>query len=546
MISFRETETYNLLKQHFSTIENITMREMFKIDGKRFEKYSILFNDILFDFSKNRFNEETMLLLEKLADELNLQEAIVSMFNSEKINMTENRAVLHTALRNKSGNPVLVDGQNVMPLIERELQHMKTFSEKVISGQWKGYSGKQVTDVVNIGIGGSDLGPVMVTEALKYYKIPHINVHFVSNVDSTHLLETLKHLNPETTLFLIASKTFTTQETMTNAYSARKWFLEKAVEEKHVTQHFVAMSTAKKEVMQFGIAEENMFLFWDWVGGRYSLWSSIGLSICLAIGFEKFDELLQGAFDADEHFKNAGWRKNIPVIMALLGLWYGEFFNCKAHAVFPYNQYLHRFGAYLQQADMESNGKNVDRNGKKVNYNTGQIIWGEPGTNGQHAFFQLLHQGTQMIPADFICSVQSLNPSGDHHTILLSHFFAQTEALMQGKSMEEVTEELRKKGMSDEQISFHAPFRVFEGNRPTNTFLLDKLTPKTLGTLIAFYEHKIFVQGILWNIFSFDQWGVELGKQLATTILPELKNGGTITAHDCSTNELINFYLRKK
>ncbi|MBC8046846.1 MAG: glucose-6-phosphate isomerase [Fimbriimonadaceae bacterium] len=545
-VSFLNTDTYQLLQKHFEEIQKTHMRNLFDADKNRFNKFSIQFDEILFDYSKNMINSTTVELLMQLANEVKLKDAIDAMFSGEKINATENRAVLHTALRNKNTKPFYVEGEDVMPAIQKELLHMKLFSETIISGNWKGYSGKQIKDVVNIGIGGSDLGPVMVTEALKFYKVPHIDVHFVSNVDGTHISETLKKLNPETTLFLIASKTFTTQETMTNAHTVRKWFLQYAKEEKYIAQHFVAMSTAKDAVIKFGIAEENMFVFWDWVGGRYSLWSAIGLSICLAIGFEKFNELLKGAFLADEHFRNTSFEKNIPVIMGLLGVWYGTFFNCRAHAVIPYDQYLHRFTAYLQQADMESNGKSVDRNGNKINYQTGQIIWGEPGTNGQHAFFQLLHQGTQITPADFIAPAISLNATSDHHQILMSNFFAQTEAMMKGKNYEEVAAELKQKRMNDDEIKYHTPFRVFEGNRPTNTFLINKITPKTLGSLIALYEHKIFVQGIIWNIFSFDQWGVELGKKLANTILPELKSDENIRSHDSSTNSLINWWKKVK
>lgn len=527
-------------------MKHIHLRTMFQQDAKRFDTFTVTHEQILFDYSKNKINADTIHLLTSLAEELKLRDAIEAMFSGEKINVTENRAVLHTALRNKSTNPVWVDGVDVMPLIEKELHHMKIFSEQVISGNWKGYSGKQITDVVNIGIGGSDLGPVMVTEALKFYKIQHLQVHFVSNVDGTHILETIKKLNPETTLFLIASKTFTTQETMANAHTARKWFIAHAKDEKHIAKHFAAMSTAAKEVVQFGIAEENMFRFWDWVGGRYSLWSAIGLSVCLAVGYESFEELLLGAYKADLHFRNSAFEKNIPVLMALLGFWYGEFYKYTAHAVIPYDQYLHRFPAYLQQADMESNGKATDRNGKKITYNTGQTIWGEPGTNGQHAFFQLLHQGTQIIPADFISSVHALHEEDTQHAVLLSNFFAQTAAFMNGKTYEEVKAELKQKGMTEDEIQFHAPFRVFDGDRPSNTFLLDTLTPETLGMLIAFYEHKIFTQGILWNVFSFDQWGVELGKKLANIILPELLNEKVISSHDSSTNGLINYFKRKK
>ncbi|MBC8172917.1 MAG: glucose-6-phosphate isomerase, partial [Chitinophagales bacterium] len=525
---------------------DVHIRNMFSSDPERFQKFSIEFENILFDYSKNRATVKTMRLLTDLAEELELSVAIEAMFSGEKINETEDRAVLHTALRNRSDKPVSVDGEDVMPSIQRELQHMKLFTGQIISGEWKGFTGKPITDVVNIGIGGSDLGPHMVCEALRFYKIPHINMHFVSNVDATHISETLKKTDPQTTLFLIASKTFTTQETMANAYTARNWFLEAAHNEQFIAQHFAAMSTAPELVIKFGIKEENMFMFSDWVGGRYSLWSAIGLSVSLAIGFDKFERLLYGGYVADEHFRSSPFQNNIPVLMALLGFWYGEFFQYNTHAVIPYDQYLYRFPAYLQQADMESNGKSVDRNGNKINYQTGPVIWGEPGTNGQHAFFQLLHQGTQIIPADFIAPVTSLNPVGDHHNILLSNFFAQTEALMKGKNDEEVKSELQQKGMKDDAIKFQAPFRVFDGNRPTNTILLNKITPESLGSLIALYEHKIFVQGLLWNVFSFDQWGVELGKKLANTILPELKKAEIVSAHDSSTNSLINYVNRMR
>lgn len=545
-VSFYNTASYAKLKQHAEVMASATMRKMFAEDATRFEKFSVSFNEFLFDYSKNRIDENTMQFLFELAEEVKLDQAISAMFSGEKINITEHRPVLHTALRNQNGSPVIAEGVDVMPAIKKELAHMKDFSEKVISGDWKGYTGKAITDVVNIGIGGSDLGPVMVTEALKHYSIPHIHLHFVSNVDGTQITEELKRLDPETTLFLIASKTFTTQETMTNASTARQWFLEKAGDEKHIAKHFAAMSTAAEEVKKFGIDEENMFVFWDWVGGRYSLWSAIGLSICLAVGYENFEALLQGAYETDIHFRNTPFEKNIPVIMGMLGFWYGEFFDYRAHAIFPYDQYLHRLPAYLQQADMESNGKSVDRNGKKISYNTGQLIWGEPGTNGQHAFYQLLHQGSQIVPADFIAPVHTLNPAGDHHAILLSNFFAQTEAFMKGKTRVEVIEELKKKDMPDEEIEFQAAFRMFDGDRPTNSILIDKITPHNLGSLIAFYEHKIFVQGVLVNICSFDQWGVELGKQLAKTILPELSAETATVTHDSSTNGLIEHYKKIK
>ena len=455
--------------------------------------------------------------------------------------MTEIRAVLHTALRNRSNEEVLVDGKDVMPQINEVLYQMKSFSEKVISGEWKGFSGKEITDVVNIGIGGSDLGPVMVTEALKHYKT-RLNIHFVSNIDGTHLAETFKEINPETTLFIVASKTFTTQETMTNAFSAKEWFLNSDAQEADVAKHFVALSTNAEGVANFGIDTANMFQFWDWVGGRYSLWSAIGLSITLAVGFDNFEELLEGAHEMDVHFKTETLDQNIPVVLALLGIWYNNFFGADSVALLPYEQYLSRFAAYFQQGDMESNGKYVGRDGKKVDYETGPIIWGEPGTNGQHAFYQLIHQGTKLIPADFIAGANSLNVLGDHHAKLLSNFFAQTEALAFGKDEETVVAELEKAGKSKEEIDFLTAFKIFEGNRPTNSILYEVLTPKVLGNLIAMYEHKIFVQGVIWNIFSFDQWGVELGKQLANVILPELENDEQVTSHDASTNGLINAY----
>ncbi|HHE38628.1 MAG TPA: glucose-6-phosphate isomerase [Candidatus Cloacimonetes bacterium] len=537
-----QTKSWKKLKTHFQKMRSVQMKDLFENDEQRFEKFSLKFKDILVDFSKNIITENTFKLLLELADEVDLKDAIEKMFSGEKINETENRAVLHTALRNLSKTPVYVDGKDVMPEVNAIFEQMKVFSEKVISGEWKGFTGKAISDIVNIGIGGSDLGPVMVTEALKHYRKPNLNVHFVSNVDGTHIAETLKDIDPETTLFMIASKTFTTQETMTNAYSARKWFLEKAKNEYYIKKHFVAISTNKTAVEDFGIDPENMFVFWDWVGGRYSLWSAIGLSIACFIGFDNFQELLQGAYEMDQHFRTTPFEKNIPVVLALIGIWYNNFFGAESQAILPYDQYLHRFAAYFQQGDMESNGKYVDRNGKEVEYQTGPIIWGEPGTNGQHAFYQLIHQGTKMIPCDFLAPVISHNPIGDHHQKLLSNFFAQTEALMKGKNKDEVIEELKNSGKSEEEIEKLLPFKIFQGNRPTNSILFKKLTPRTLGSLIVMYEHKIFVQGIIWNIFSFDQWGVELGKQLAKKILPELESDKQISSHDPSTNGLINEY----
>lgn len=535
-----QTESWIKLQNHFHEIKDKTLRSLFE-DPNRFDKFHLNVHNIWLDYSKNRIDETTMKLLEELANECQLKDAIERQFSGDAINQTENRPVLHAALRNRDNRPIYVDGKDVMPDVNRVLQQMKSFSKEVISGDWKGFSGKEITDVVNIGIGGSDLGPVMVSEALKHYKT-RLNVHFVSNIDGTHLVETLYKLNPETTLFIIASKTFTTQETMTNAYSARNWFLENGGKENVISKHYVAISTNAEEVQKFGIDTHNMFQFWDWVGGRYSLWSAIGLSIVLAIGFENFEELLEGAFQMDNHFRNEDFSENMPVILALLGIWYSNFFQAESHAILPYEQYLHRFPAYLQQADMESNGKSVDRNGQKIDYQTGPIIWGEPGTNGQHAFYQLIHQGTKLIPCDFLAAANSLNPIGDHHAKLLSNFFAQTEALAFGKTLEEAENELRSKEKSEEEIQKLAPFKVFEGNKPSNSILYDKLTPKTLGSLIVLYEHKIFVQGVIWNIFSFDQWGVELGKELANKILPELENQETNSSNDSSTNGFINVY----
>ncbi len=521
---------------------------MFHEDPERAAKYTLRFEDIHLDFSKNIMNEETLSLLEGLACEADVSDAIEKIFSGAYINETEKRVVLHTALRNRSNTPVLFDGKDVMPDVNAVLNQMKIFADKITSGEWKGYSGKSITDIVNIGIGGSDLGPVMVTEALKPYAKPGIKTHFVSNIDGTHIAETLKTVSPETTLFMIASKTFTTQETMTNAQTARKWFLDSVKDDEHIKKHFVALSTNKKEVEAFGIDPANMFVFWDWVGGRYSLWSAIGLSIACSIGFDNFMKLLEGAHSMDKHFRETPYDRNIPVLLALISIWYNNFFGAQTEAVLPYDQYMHRFAAYFQQAYMESNGKCVDRSGKEVVYETGQIIWGEPGTNGQHSFYQLIHQGTNMIPCDFIAPARSHNPIGDHHKILLSNFFAQTEALMMGKTEADVVGELKAAGRDEEEIKKLAPFKVFTGNKPTNSILFEQLTPRTLGSLIAMYEHKIFVQGVIWNIFSFDQWGVELGKQLAKKILPELSDDSPVTSHDSSTNGLINKYkeMRKE
>lgn len=537
-----QTAAWQALQKHFDEMKDVTIADLFAKDGDRFSKFSATFDDqMLVDYSKNRITEETLAKLQDLAKECDLAGAIKSMFSGEKINRTENRAVLHVALRNRSNTPILVDGKDVMPEVNAVLEKMKTFSEAIISGEWKGYTGKAITDVVNIGIGGSDLGPYMVTEALRPYK-NHLNMHFVSNVDGTHIAEVLKKVNPETTLFLVASKTFTTQETMTNAHSARDWFLKAAGDEKHVAKHFAALSTNAKAVGEFGIDTANMFEFWDWVGGRYSLWSAIGLSIVLSIGFDNFVELLSGAHAMDKHFSTTPAEKNLPVLLALIGIWYNNFFGAETEAILPYDQYMHRFAAYFQQGNMESNGKYVDRNGNVVDYQTGPIIWGEPGTNGQHAFYQLIHQGTKMVPCDFIAPAITHNPLSDHHQKLLSNFFAQTEALAFGKSREVVEQEYRDQGKDPATLDYVVPFKVFEGNRPTNSILLREVTPFSLGALIALYEHKIFTQGVILNIFTFDQWGVELGKQLANRILPELKDDKEISSHDSSTNGLINRY----
>lgn len=539
-----KTNAWKQLTAHQAEMSSLHMRQLFAADPERFNNFSIVWNQFLVDYSKNRVTTLTMQNLLSLAEECHLKQSIKQCFEGVAINETENRAVLHTALRNRGNKPVFVDGEDVMPAIKAVLAQMKTFSSAVIAGDWKGYTGKSITDVVNIGIGGSDLGPVMVTEALKAYK-SRLNMHFVSNVDGTHMAECVKELNPETTLFLVASKTFTTQETMTNAHSARAWFLQTAIEEAHIAKHFVALSTNTKAVVAFGIDAANMFQFWDWVGGRYSLWSAIGLSIALGVGFEHFEALLEGAHQMDVHFLKTDFEQNIPVLLALIGIWNTNFLGATSEAILPYDQYLHRFAAYFQQGNMESNGKTVDRTGERIDYTTGPIIWGEPGTNGQHAFYQLIHQGSHLIPCDFIAPVKTLNPLGDHHPKLMANFFAQTEALMNGKTLEEVKIELAKTGLSDVEIAALAPFKVFEGNKPTNSILIDQINPFNLGALIAMYEHKIFVQGIIWNIYSFDQWGVELGKQLAGAILPELLQASEVTNHDSSTNGLINHFKRK-
>ena len=541
------TQAWFVLKKHFEEEMNRKqMKDLFAADPTRFDQYSIASSDILFDYSKNIITDKTLQLLLQLAKECGLEKAIKAQYEGKAINETENRAVLHTALRDFTASSILVDGANILPEIKRVQKQMKTFCNAIHSGEHKGYTGKKIKTIVNIGIGGSDLGPVMVTEALKPYWVKGIQVYFVSNVDGTHIAETLKKLNAEETLFLIASKTFTTQETMTNAHTARSWFLEHAKEETHIATHFIALSTNEKLVNAFGIDSQNMFEFWDWVGGRYSLWSAIGMSIALTIGYNNFEALLQGAYEADVHFKTTPFEKNMPVIMALLGIWYTNFFGAQSEAILPYDQYLHRFAAYFQQGNMESNGKFVDRNGTTVNYATGPVIWGEPGTNGQHAFYQLIHQGTLVIPCDFIAPAKSHNPIGDHHDKLLSNYFAQTEALLNGKSEKIVKEELKTAGKSEAEIESLAPFKVFAGNKPTNSFLIEKITPHTLGFLIALYEQKIFTQGVIWNIYSFDQWGVELGKQLANQILPELNHNEPVTGHDSSTNGLINQYKQWK
>lgn len=542
-INPENTSAWSALQNHFAQ-NDFELRTLFQQNPERFGQFSVKRENYLFDFSKNLINGETLDLLLQLAQETELKAAIEAMFTGEIINETEKRAVLHTALRDFTDREILVDGENIKPGIQKVLAHMKAFSEKVISGAHKGFSGKEITDVVNIGIGGSDLGPVMVASALKHFKT-RLSVHFVSNVDGNHLAETLKNLNPETTLFIVASKTFTTQETMTNALSAKDWFL-KAGKEQDVARHFVALSTNTEAVKAFGIAEENIFEFWDWVGGRYSLWSAIGLSIVLAVGYDHFEALLKGAHETDVHFRTADFRENVPVLMALLGIWYRNFFDASSYAILPYSQYLDRFAAYLQQGDMESNGKSVDRNGEFVTYETGPIIWGEPGTNGQHAFYQLIHQGTELIPADFIAYVKSCNRVADHQEKLLANFFAQTEALAFGKTEQEVREELLKEGKTAAETESLVNFKTFVGNSPTNSFLIKELTPYTLGQLIALYEHKIFVQGVIWNVFSFDQFGVELGKVLAGKILPELCGNGEVTSHDSSTNGLINYFKENK
>jgi len=544
MSTLTSSAAWKALDMHQREMANVHMRDLFAQDLQRFHKFSLQFQDLLLDYSKNRITEKTMQLLRDLARQADLKGWTEKMFNGEKINITEHRAVLHIALRNRSNRPIIVDGADVMPEVNAVLQHMKSFSDAIRSGQWTGYTGKRITDVVNIGIGGSDLGPVMVTEALKPYAQEGLNVHFVSNIDGTHIAETIKRLNPETTLFIVASKTFTTQETLTNTHTAKDWFLAQARQEAHVAKHFVALSTNAKEVSNFGIDTHNMFEFWDWVGGRYSLWSAIGLSIAIAIGFNNFEELLTGGHEMDEHFRTAPLEQNLPATLGLLGIWYNNFFGAQTQAILPYDQYMHRFAAYFQQGDMESNGKHINRDGAEVDVSTGPIIWGEPGTNGQHAFYQLIHQGTKLIPCDFIVPLKTHNPLGHHHPILLSNFFAQTEALMKGKTEDEVRDELTHAGLQGEALGQLVPHKLFAGNKPTNSIMVSQITPRTLGRLVALYEHKIFAQGVIWNINSFDQWGVELGKQLATAILPELDGTEEVTSHDSSTNGLINYYKK--
>ncbi|MCR9263801.1 MAG: glucose-6-phosphate isomerase [Flavobacteriaceae bacterium] len=533
------TQSWKKLLAHYQENKDTHLRELFAQDVDRGKKFSLLWEDFLVDYSKNRVTDETLSLLQELAEEVKLKEAMDAYFGGELINQTEGRAVLHTALRAKKGDEVFVDGENIVEEVQAVKEKIRLFSESVILGDRKGYTGKAFTDVVNIGIGGSDLGPVMVTEALKFYK-NHLKTHFVSNVDGDHVYEVLKELDPETTLFVIVSKSFTTQETLSNALTIKKWFLRKA-SEKDIAQHFVAVSTNLEKIKEFGITDDNVFPMWDWVGGRFSLWSAVGLSIALSVGYQNFDDLLSGAHEMDVHFKEAPFIENIPVVLALLSVWYNNFFGAETEAIIPYTQYLSRFSAYLQQGIMESNGKSMDRAGKQVDHETGTIIWGEPGTNSQHAFFQLMHQGTKLIPTDFIGFKESLHGDVDHHNKLMANFFAQTEALMNGKTPNEVKNELQAQGLSDQELELLLPFKVFEGNKPTNTILIQKLTPKSLGALIALYEHKIFVQGIIWNIYSYDQWGVELGKQLAKTILSDIENS-EIGKHDSSTLNLLQFF----
>jgi len=547
MSTLTESATWQALRTQREAMRSTSLRSLFAADPRRFERFSLRFDDLLFDYSKHLVTDDTMQALHALADQVGLRRWIDAMFAGERINITENRAVLHTALRNRGDQPVVVDGEDVMPAVREVLGKMRRFTTSLHDGSWRGHTGERIRDIVNIGIGGSDLGPVMVTEALRPYWIDGVRAHFVSNIDGAHLTETVRELDPATTLFIVASKTFTTQETLTNARSARSWLLGKLHDPAAVARHFVAVSTNAAEVAEFGIDTANMFEFWDWVGGRYSLWSAIGLSIAAVLGMDRFDELLDGAYRADQHFRTAPWAENIPVTMGLLGAWYHNFFGAETHAILPYDQYLHRFPAYFQQGDMESNGKRVDRDGRPIaDYTTGPVIWGEPGTNGQHAFYQLIHQGTRLIPCDFIAAAQPQHSLGEHHRILMANFFAQTEALMRGKTEAEARAELGAAGLDAAAITRLLPHKLFPGDRPTSSILYEKLTPFALGRLIALYEHKIFVQGIVWNINSFDQWGVELGKQLAKAILPELKDGAEVTSHDSSTNGLIGHYKRMR
>lgn len=536
-----ETEAWIKLREHFENIQYQSTKELFVNDSNRAEKFSIEWEDFFVDFSKNNWTEETISLLIELANEVELKDAIAKYFSGDTINATENRAVLHTALRAKN-SPVIVDGESIASVIEATKQKIKTFTNQVISGERKGFTGKPFTDVVNIGIGGSDLGPAMVVEALQYYS-NHLNIHFISNVDGDHVQEVLKKVNPESTLFIIASKTFTTQETLTNAETVRKWFLQSA-SENDIAQHFAAVSTNISKVTEFGIAKDNIFPMWDWVGGRFSLWSAVGLSIALGVGYDNFEQLLHGANEMDEHFKNTPFEKNIPIVLALLSIWHNNFFGAETEALIPYTQYLQKLAPYLQQGIMESNGKSIGRNGFPVNYQTGTIVWGEPGTNSQHAFFQLIHQGTKLIPTDFIGFIKPLYGEQDHHNKLMSNFFAQTEALLMGKTKEQVIAEFAAQGKSEYEVRDLIPFKVFEGDKPTNTILIDQLTPASLGKLVALYEHKIFVQGVIWNIFSYDQWGVELGKQLANSILVDIETK-SLQQHDSSTTQLIKRFLNK-
>ena len=543
-MSLLELPAWKALSAHWQTVRKLHMRDLFENDPLRFEKFSVKFNDILLDFSKNRITEETISLLTDLAKEVELDKWIEKMFAGELVNHTEKRAALHTALRNRTDKPIYVDGQDVMPEIRDVLARMEIISDTIRNGEWKGYTGRNIIDVVNLGVGGSDLGPVMVTEALRPYGKSGLRVHFVSNVDPSHICDTLKNLNPETTLFIVSSKSFTTQDTLENAKTARDWLLETARDEEAVAKHFIAVAANTEAAIEFGIAEDNILQMWDWVGGRYSLWSSIGISIAIYVGMDRFKALLEGAYDMDVHFQTAPLEKNMPVILALLGIWYNNFFNADTYAVLPYDQHLHRFPAFLQQVDMESNGKSVTRDGSYTDYSTGPILWGELGITGQHAFYQSLHQGTKLVPTDFMVPVESLNPVGQHHAILLANFFAQTEALIQGKTEDIARQELEEQGLPEDEIKRLLPNKVFKGNKPSNTILFRALTPRTLGSIIAMYEHKIFVQGIIWNINSFDQWGVELGKQLADTIFKQLCAREPVNSHDVSTNGLINYYMK--